>query len=58
MRWFGFPVEVIEAEVEGSTVQVGMVYEWASGARREVWDVPKASYDLDTLKRRPLPRVT
>ena len=55
MKWFGFPVEVIEASVDGRMVRVGLVYEWANGARREIWDIPKAFCDLETVQRRPLP---
>ena len=55
MKWFGFPVEVIEATVDGRMVRVGLVYAWANGARREIWDIPKAFCDLETVQRRPMP---
>ena len=55
MKWYGFPVEVIEAEIEGRIVQIGVVYEWADGRRQEVWDQTQDISDVVRTRRRFAP---
>ena len=57
MKWFGFPIETIEAVVDGHVMQVGVVYQWEDGTRREVWDIPRTSCGWGTVRYRSLPHV-
>jgi hypothetical protein len=53
----GYPVESLFAEVNGSVVEVGLVFQWVSGKRLTGWDVPRSQFDLKTVQRVPLSRV-
>ena len=55
MKWYGYPVEVIEAEIEGRIIQIGVVYEWADGRRQEVLDQTQDISDVVRTHRRFAP---
>lgn len=49
MKWSGYPVEIVMAEVAGHMVEIGVVYEWADGERRVRWNngiAPEEHADL------------
>lgn len=54
MKWFGYPVETVEAVVDGKTVEVATVYQWADGTRRACWDVAFGLCERGSIRREPL----
>ena len=54
VKWFGYPVEIVMAEVAGNMVEIGVVYEWADGERRVCWNDTGAPEEHAELQFVPL----